>query len=39
MRSWGVADGAPILTVIGCAPAWGNPGEPCSSYLVEARAY
>ena len=36
MRSWGVADGAPILTVIGCAPAWGNPGEPCSSYLVEA---
>ncbi len=35
MRSWGVADGAPILTVIGCAPAWGNPGEPCSSYLVE----
>ena len=31
-----MADGAPILTVIGCAPAWGNPGEPCSSYLVEA---
>jgi ribonuclease BN (tRNA processing enzyme) len=31
-----VAGGAPILTVIGCAPAWGNPGEACSSYLVEA---
>ncbi|HEY3613108.1 MAG TPA: MBL fold metallo-hydrolase, partial [Gaiellales bacterium] len=24
------------VTVIGCSPAWGNPGEPCSSYLVEA---
>jgi ribonuclease BN (tRNA processing enzyme) len=27
---------APVLTIVGCAPAWGNPGEPCSSYLVEA---
>src|SRR5262249_29678522 len=26
----------PVVTVVGCAPAWGNPGEPCSSYLVEA---
>ena len=26
----------PALTVVGCGPAWGNPGEPCSSYLVEA---
>jgi ribonuclease BN (tRNA processing enzyme) len=26
----------PVLTIVGCAPAWGNPGEPCSSYLVEA---
>jgi ribonuclease BN (tRNA processing enzyme) len=24
------------LTVIGCSPAWPNPGEACSSYLVEA---
>lgn len=24
------------VTVVGCGPAWGNPGEPCSSYLVEA---
>jgi ribonuclease BN (tRNA processing enzyme) len=24
------------LTVVGCGPAWTNPGEPCSSYLVEA---
>jgi ribonuclease BN (tRNA processing enzyme) len=31
-----IMDGAPSLTVIGCSPAWGNPGEPCSSYLVEA---
>jgi ribonuclease BN (tRNA processing enzyme) len=28
--------GAPVVTIVGCAPAWGNPGEPCSSYLVEA---
>lgn len=28
-------DDALTLTVVGCAPAWGNPGEPCSSYLVE----
>ena len=27
---------APVVTIVGCAPAWGNPGEPCSSYLVEA---
>lgn len=27
---------APVLTIVGCAPAWGNPGEACSSYLVEA---
>jgi ribonuclease BN (tRNA processing enzyme) len=31
-----VSAGAPFLTVVGCSPAWGNPGEPCSSYLVEA---
>jgi ribonuclease BN (tRNA processing enzyme) len=31
-----VSAGAPALTVVGCGPAWGNPGEPCSSYLVEA---
>jgi ribonuclease BN (tRNA processing enzyme) len=24
------------LTVVGCGPAWTNPGEPCSAYLVEA---
>jgi ribonuclease BN (tRNA processing enzyme) len=28
--------GRPALHVIGCAPASGNPGEPCSSYLVSA---
>jgi ribonuclease BN (tRNA processing enzyme) len=28
--------GRPALHVIGCAPASGNPGEPCSSYLVAA---
>jgi ribonuclease BN (tRNA processing enzyme) len=27
---------SPLLTVVGCAPAWTNAGEPCSSYLVEA---
>jgi ribonuclease BN (tRNA processing enzyme) len=27
---------SPALTVVGCGPAWGNPGEPCSSYLFEA---
>jgi ribonuclease BN (tRNA processing enzyme) len=26
----------PALHVLGCAPAGGNPGEPCSSYLVTA---
>jgi ribonuclease BN (tRNA processing enzyme) len=26
----------PVVTIVGFAPAWGNPGEPCSSYLVEA---
>jgi ribonuclease BN (tRNA processing enzyme) len=26
----------PALHVLGCAPASGNPGEPCSSYLVAA---
>jgi ribonuclease BN (tRNA processing enzyme) len=31
-----VSAGAPVLTVVGCGPAWTNPGEPCSSYLVEA---
>jgi ribonuclease BN (tRNA processing enzyme) len=31
-----VSAGAPALTVVGCGPAWTNPGEPCSSYLVEA---
>lgn len=31
-----MTDGPLSLTVIGCSPAWGNPGEPCSSYLVEA---
>ncbi len=31
-----VPEGAPALTVVGCGPAWTNPGEPCSSYLVEA---
>ena len=29
-------DPALTLTVVGCGPAWTNPGEPCSSYLVEA---
>jgi ribonuclease BN (tRNA processing enzyme) len=28
--------GTPVVTIVGSAPAWGNPGEPCSSYLVEA---
>jgi len=28
-------EAAPVLTVVGCGPAWTNPGEPCSSYLVE----
>jgi ribonuclease BN (tRNA processing enzyme) len=31
-----VTDSPLGVTVIGCSPAWGNPGEPCSSYLVEA---
>jgi ribonuclease BN (tRNA processing enzyme) len=31
-----VTAGAPAVTVVGCGPAWTNPGEPCSSYLVEA---
>jgi ribonuclease BN (tRNA processing enzyme) len=31
-----VSDAPPSVTVIGCSPAWGNPGEPCSAYLVEA---
>jgi ribonuclease BN (tRNA processing enzyme) len=31
-----MSEGAPALTVVGCGPAWTNPGEPCSSYLVEA---
>ena len=26
----------PALHVLGCAPAGGNPGEPCSGYLVTA---
>jgi ribonuclease BN (tRNA processing enzyme) len=26
----------PALHVLGCAPAGGNPGEPCSGYLVSA---
>lgn len=37
--SWDDADvstSAPALTVVGCGPAWTTPGEPCSSYLVEA---
>ena len=25
------------LTVIGCSPAWPNPGGACSGYLVEGR--
>jgi ribonuclease BN (tRNA processing enzyme) len=31
-----MSESALALTVVGCGPAWGNPGEPCSSYLVEA---
>jgi ribonuclease BN (tRNA processing enzyme) len=31
-----MSPGAPALAVVGCGPAWTNPGEPCSSYLVEA---
>ena len=31
-----MSDPALTLTVVGCGPAWTNPGEPCSSYLVEA---
>jgi ribonuclease BN (tRNA processing enzyme) len=29
-------ESALTLTVVGCGPAWTNPGEPCSAYLVEA---
>jgi ribonuclease BN (tRNA processing enzyme) len=31
-----MSEPALTLTVVGCGPAWTNPGEPCSSYLVEA---